>query len=78
MTAGNGAIKQLWYRHGTPNTNDYEFYARTYSSTWSDWEKYVTETEVGTWKDISSNVSVGSNYTVIEKRIYVYIFLFIL
>lgn len=55
-------VKQIWYRHGTPNSNDFETYVRTYSSnTWSNWNKFVvqshidnysnTETQVGTWYD---------------------------
>lgn len=40
-------IKQLFLRHGTANTNDYQFYSRTLiSSTWSDWVRYITEKDV--------------------------------
>lgn len=36
-------VKQIWYRHGTANNNDYETYVRTYTSeTWSDWKQYAT------------------------------------
>lgn len=42
LTAPNGMVKQIWYRHGTPNSNDYETYVRTFSSdTWSSWKRYA-------------------------------------
>lgn len=43
MTKGSW-IKQIWYRAGTPGTNDHRTWVRTSSnsgSTWSDWDKYV-------------------------------------
>lgn len=49
MTAGNGAIKQIWYRHGTANSNDYETYVRTYSGTWSNWVKLLNDKETGSY-----------------------------
>lgn len=41
FVASNGAVKQIWYRHGTANTNDYETYVRTYSNDWSNWKRYA-------------------------------------
>lgn len=42
--AGGIFVKQIWYRHGTPDSNDYETYVRTFSvNTWSKWTKLLTE-----------------------------------
>jgi len=42
VIAGTNFIKQIWYRHGTPNNNDYQTFIRTYSSgTWSDWQQFA-------------------------------------
>ncbi len=39
----DSAVKQIWMRHGTPNTNDHETYVRTYTgSSWSAWKRYTT------------------------------------
>ena len=41
-------IKQIWYRMGTPNSNDTETYVRTYggNNTWSSWTKYITKIDM--------------------------------
>lgn len=45
---GNGIIKQIWFRHGTANANDYETYVRTRDgNAWSDWKKYVVDKGTG-------------------------------
>ena len=34
-------VKQLWYRQGTVNSNDFNTYVRTRSSgVWSDWKRF--------------------------------------
>lgn len=39
--------KQLFYRHGTANNNDFQMYVRTFAGgTWSNWKRYVTYEEV--------------------------------
>ena len=40
----SGVVKQIWYRHGTANTNDFETYVRTCTdgTTWSNWTQIVT------------------------------------
>ena len=44
----NGAIKQLWFRQGTANANDYETYVRTLTGgTWSDWKLYTVDKGTG-------------------------------
>ena len=41
VMVGAGIVKQLWFRHGTANNNDYQTYVRTYTSnTWSNWKRY--------------------------------------
>lgn len=51
--ADNGVIKQIWFRHGTANANDYETYVRTRDgNAWSDWKKYIVDK--GTFKLIKS------------------------
>lgn len=46
MTMGyEGMIKQLFFRVGTLNENDYEIYTRTFSnSTWGNWSKIQKDT----------------------------------
>lgn len=41
---GISVIKQLWYRLGTPGTNDYQTWVRTYSSNtgWGSWRRFLT------------------------------------
>lgn len=42
-----GMVKQIWYRHGTANTNDYETYVRTSTdgSAWSSWQRYIVSAD---------------------------------
>lgn len=45
-SANQTDVKQVFYRKGTINTNDWEMYSRTYfagSTTWSDWTQYLTQ-----------------------------------
>ena len=47
-------VKQLFLRHGTANTNDYQIYVRTkIGSAWSDWTRMITT------KDIASTSAYG-------------------
>ena len=47
-------VKQLFLRHGTANTNDYQIYVRTkVGSVWSDWTRMITT------KDIASTSAYG-------------------
>ena len=48
-------VKQLFLRHGTVNTNDYQIYVRTkIGSVWSDWTRMITT------KDIASTSAYGA------------------
>lgn len=52
------AIKHIWYRHGTANSNDWETYIRTKtgsSSGWSTWNKIIMSKGNGT---IDGNLDV--------------------
>lgn len=65
FAASNGAVKQIWYRHGTPNTNDYETYVRTYSGSWSNWKKFnmINAMQTGSLTDLNSYFSsIDFNY----------------
>lgn len=47
--------KQIWYRAGTPNSNDYQTYVRTRSGDiWSNWKQYQMVEDTG-WKTITLN-----------------------
>lgn len=35
-------VKQIWYRAGTPGTNDDQTFVRTHSTSWGTWKKYYT------------------------------------
>ena len=44
---GTAIVKQIWYRHGTPNSNDYETYVRTFSSnTWGSWKMFGMQSSI--------------------------------
>ena len=43
----NTITKQIWLRHGTINSNDFEIYVRTYSGSWGNWNRLITEVESG-------------------------------
>lgn len=45
-STNNGFVKQIWYRAGTPNANDYQTFVRTYTGgIWSDWKRYQMKEE---------------------------------
>lgn len=49
-------IKQLWFRAGTPNSNDFETFVRTRSwdGNWGNWRKIITEVDTN-WQNITLN-----------------------
>ena len=55
---GDIVVKQIWYRHGTPNSTDWDTYVRTYSGGWSDWKKYV---DTNTFKTLRVTATTDSN-----------------
>ena len=45
--SNGGAVKQLWYRVGTPGANDYDTYVRTCTNgTWGAWTRYLTNADI--------------------------------
>lgn len=44
MSNGVETVKQIWYRFGTPDTNDHQTYVRTKAKDqdWSSWQRYFT------------------------------------
>lgn len=45
----SGAVKQLWFRQGTNETNSFNTYVRQYSaSAWSSWVKFITANDTVT------------------------------
>lgn len=58
-------IKQIFYRLGTANSNDFETYVRTYTSEWSSWKKYKIDEDTG-W--INCTTLTGTwNYAKIRR-----------
>lgn len=47
VLVGTNFVKQLWFRHGTANSNDYETYVRTkVNENWSDWKRYIIDNDI--------------------------------
>lgn len=65
----NTIVKQVFLRHGTANTNDYQIYVRTkIGTTWSDWTKVVTSKDYATTSDygaIKLSTSVSNTSTAL-------------
>lgn len=59
-----GAVKQIWYRHGTADTNDYETYVRTCAdgTNWSNWTLFFTN------KNTSGTPTYNTTYLNNVKR----------
>ena len=54
-------VKQIWYRAGTPGTNDQQTFVRTHASSWGAWSMYYTSRDVS---DIKT--AMGFGYTIIK------------
>jgi len=54
---GNATVKQMWFRHGSSGTNDFETYVRTKigSNDWSDWSKYYTTSNPPTYAEVGAS-----------------------
>jgi hypothetical protein len=75
---GNEIVKQIWHRHGTANTNDYQTFVRIYTSdTWSNWKQYKMVDDTG-WINaelsdgVTANAKGGNDvpqYRKIDSRI---------
>ncbi len=47
--SGYEAVKQIWYRSGVANQDDFQTYVRTYINGWSSWKQYQMVEDSG-WK----------------------------
>ena len=57
----DNVVKQIWYRHGTPNSNDYETYVRTFSgNTWSNWSRYAAGGKLEIKTKTITNETIGA------------------
>ena len=69
MTAPSLAIaKQVWYRYGTPGSNDYQTWVRTKNTaanggTWGKWWRYaVIDEAVFTTREVALTIADQTNY----------------
>lgn len=69
-TNGSSTIKQIWLRHGTVGSNDFETYVRTKVGTnaWGSWSKYYTTSNPPTYAEVGAspactNSSGGVEYS---------------
>ena len=55
-TQDSNTIKQVWFRHGTVNSNDFETYVRTKVGTgsWGSWSKYYTTSNPPTADEVGA------------------------
>lgn len=75
-----GAIKQIWYRQGSINSNDFHTFVRTRNTlgAWSNWELLATEDDIyykdGDTYETTAYYYLGSMLSSGAKRIYATIF----
>jgi hypothetical protein len=51
LARDTGTVKQIWLRQGTPDSNDYMTFVRTFSANvWSAWQMYVTKPTSLSWQ----------------------------
>ena len=70
---GISVIKQLWYRLGTPGTNDYQTWVRTYSSNggWGSWRRFMTADDAFlTARTVSLATASQTDYTLTSISAY--------
>lgn len=75
MTApGLSIVKQVWYRYGTPGTNDYNTWVRTRNTdgtTWGKWWRYaVINDDFLAAKTLSLTAANQSNYEITSIEAY--------
>lgn len=80
-SSNQNSVKQIWYRYGTPNSNDFETYVRTKdgSDNWSEWSQYEIVSDSG-WKTASltadfkpyqDNINYTPKYRKIGKVVHI-------
>lgn len=64
--SNGGAIKQIWYRVGTPNANDYDTYVRTCTNgSWGSWSRYLTNADFN--PSVSANANnIGTGFEILR------------
>lgn len=62
LAPGTACVKQIWYRFGTPGTNDFNTWVRTYGSNtgWGDWAQFITSKTNPTFPGISIKHETGN------------------
>lgn len=60
LKSDNNFIKQIWYRHGTANTDDFETYVRTRvdATNWSSWKRFATASVTGEIEFTTNNTGI--------------------
>lgn len=71
IPSNTGWVKQLWLRAGTPSTNDFHTWVRTFNgTTWGAWSRYVTESQLSeAWTNATLNATYISAGTVSYLKI---------
>lgn len=61
-------IKQIWFRHGTVGSNDFETYVRTKVGTnaWGSWSKYYTTSNPPTYAEVGASPAFTSSNGGVE------------
>lgn len=64
----SGTIKQIWFRHGTVGSNDFETYVRTKIGTnaWGSWSKYYTTSNPPTYAEVGASPAFTSSNGGVE------------
>lgn len=62
-------VKQIWYRHGTINSNDYQTFVRTKTgSGWSTWQQFQMVDKIGGVSLLYNNeITTGTAVTLSES-----------
>lgn len=74
VKVANNAVKQIWYRFGTPNSSDYGTFIRTYapSTGWGEWFEVITSKHAhltidGETEWIKPPMELGIEYRTTER-----------
>lgn len=67
-SGSNNIIKQLWYRHGTINSNDFETFVREKTASgWSQWQEFAMINKKGGISLLYDNeITIGTTVTLSE------------
>lgn len=63
MTDGGNTVKQIWFRQGTANSNDFDTFTRIKLSTgWGNWVKFATAKELNRTNAVQSANTAYTTY----------------